>query len=121
MRIENAYNVRVIMAPAKENVSEIIVKGPTAEMVSAAKEDILENLGTILDVDERLVGLIIGRGGERVRRLEKKHDVAITVGQRGGKAYILGKKDRIEAAREAIISIISEASKKTAGAIDESP
>ena len=63
-------------------------------------------------MDERFAGLIIGRGGKRVLRLEKEFDVVIHIGQRDGKAYILGKKERAEAAMDAIISIISEKSKK---------
>ena len=69
-------------------------------------------------MDERFVGLIIGRGGKRVLRLVKEFDVVIHIGQRDGKAYIVGKKDSTEAARDAITSIIFEVLKNEAVAID---
>jgi len=116
IRIESTHDVHVFVAPAsdKSEPQLIIVKGSLAGNVLAAKKDMLENLPTpssILDVEEKFFGLIIGRGGEKVLRLEKEHDVAINLMDE--KVYIYGEKDRAEAARDAIVSIISEELKKT--------
>jgi len=123
IRIEFTHSVHVVVTEAsnKDGPQLIIVKGSSAESVTAAKKDILENLpsaSSILDVDESSRRCIIGRGGETVHRLEKEHEVTIGLG--GGKVYIFGEKDRAEAARDAIVSIISEELKKTDVA-DSSP
>ena len=111
IRIESTHNVHVtISEPSGKDEPQIItVKGSEVENVTAATKDILENLpsaSSILDVDESFFRCIIGRGGETVQRLEKEHDVAISLAD--GKAYIFGEKDRADAARNAIISVISE-------------
>ena len=52
--------------------------------------------------NDSLFGRMVGRGGEPVRRLEKKLRVAISV--EDVNVYITGFKDRIEAAKDAIIA-----------------
>lgn len=114
-RIESTYNVLLLITPTVKFNPQVLVIGSVAENVSAAKQDILENLtGISLDVDESLVRKVIGPGGETVRRINEEYGVVIEFKEeeQGGKAtvkaHILGKKEHTEAAREAIISIISE-------------
>jgi len=130
-RIASTYGVFVFITPSPsvKDESQVLVIGSVAENVSTAKNDMLEKLIEMsLDVDESFVGLIIGRGAERLRCLEKEHGVKIEFerqkdqqdGKVTRKAFIFGEKERTAAARNAVISIISEESKKVAAAtIDE--
>ena len=117
-RIKSRYSVLVYVT-STEDEYQIVVIGSEAGNVSAAKREILENLEGMmsLDVDKSLVGKLIGPGGETVRRISKEYSVAIHFEKEGNnekasntvKAYIVGEdKVRTLAAREAIISIISE-------------
>ena len=66
-----------------------------------------------MDLDERLVARMIGRGGETVERIRKEYGVVIYIEKmnQGGmgrkKVYILGEKGRTKAAKDDIISIIT--------------
>lgn len=115
-RIESSYSVHVSLPSAKTIQKDILIKGSVAENVSAAKNDILEHLsGTLsMNLEKRLIGRIIGRRGDTVQSLCQKYGVKIFC--KDGKARIVGSKDRTEAAREAIVSIISKEHKKTADA-----
>jgi len=110
-RIETTYNV--FMLSGDEGEPEIVLRGFSAEEVTAAKKDILDSLGEVLDLDESFVGGIIGHGGEMVGRIEKECGVAIhfepkNQGVKGRRrVYILGEKDRTKAAKNDIISIIT--------------
>ena len=106
-RIESAYNVQVSLPSAKNGVQEIWVKGKSAEDVSCAKKDIMDNLPwkLVLAVDKNCYGSIIGRGGENVQRLRREYGVKIDL--KGGYAIIDGRKSRAEAAGEAIDTILS--------------
>ena len=121
-RIESAHNVHVYIpkAVAYDQLQRIFVKGPDAGKVSAAKQDILDKLETmILDLDESFIGMIIGPGGEKVRRIYEEYDVTIYCERKnqGGngrrKVYIVGEKSRIQAAKDDIVSIIT--GRKNAG------
>lgn len=112
--IELYYGVRVFISASVNDESGITVIGSMAGNVSAAKQNILENLGTtILDGDVCFLGRIIGPGGQTVGRLEMEHDVVIYFqpknqdekGRR--KVYILGEKGRTKAAKDDTISIIT--------------
>ena len=115
-RIEYTYNaslsVKGFLQPEKDRY-EIVVKGPSAELVSAAKKEILESETCTLkiEVKERLAGRIRGRGGATLRRLEEEFVVRITLN--GGKIRISGRKSRVESARKAIIDIIADKRKST--------
>jgi len=104
-RIESTYGVRVYL-PAKDGSSdEVVVKGSSADQVSAAVKDIQERFPDwtmSFPANDSLFGRMVGRGGEPVRRLEKKLRVTISV--EDGNVYITGFKDRIEAAKDAIIA-----------------
>ena len=107
-RIESTHNVHVFISTSTKDSQTVIVKGPVARNVSDAKKDILENLPWTMkfNVDDSFVEIIIGPGGETVRRLEMEHNVAICL--RDGKVYISGMEERTEAAKDAIISIMSK-------------
>jgi len=51
-RVENIHNVHVLIYSVKDE-TEFCVKGPVARNVSAAKKDLLENLGTNM---EKVIG-----------------------------------------------------------------
>jgi len=116
-RIALKYGVHVYTRAGKTKYEHemISVKGSVAENVSAAKQDILNLVARIfeLDLDESFVGRIIGHGGERVGRISKEYGVAIRFepknqGVKGRRrVYILGDKDRTKAAKDDIISIIT--------------
>jgi len=116
-KIEFTHGVRVFFDPSAEDDRryEIIVRGSTARNVSAAKNDILENLlgVSILDLDEILVERIIGSGGETVRQLNKVFDVIIYFDEKNqtGKGrrnvYIFNDKGRTKDAKDEIVSIIT--------------
>jgi len=114
-RIDSNYSVRVFVISVINDESEIIVKGSVGGKVSAAKQDILENLGTtILDLDASFVGRIFGPGGETVRRIRQEYGVFIHLEQKNQgvnkgrqKVYIVGEKSRTKAAKDVIISIIT--------------
>ena len=113
IRLESTYSVHVHTSEQHSDHKEISVKGSLAENVSAAKKDILENLMPLtlsIDIDASYFGCIKGRRGENVKRLRNEHGVGIFL--KNGKVCILGGKGRAEAAREAILSIISEKRKK---------
>ncbi len=76
-RIEPTHCVRVFMSAANANDEPKIltVKGSEAVNVSAAKQDILEKLGIVSDLDESLVGRIIGSGEVTVRRISREYGV----------------------------------------------
>ncbi len=65
-----------------------------------------------LDVDERYFRSSIGWRGENVLRLNKEHGVFIRHSDVGGKVYILGKKERAEASKDAIIAIVMSKERK---------
>ena len=69
-RIESIYNVHVYQSSTKFGLSEILVKGASAENVSAAKKDMIENCPLTLSLDE---GMFDGRE-ETIRRLKKEHE-----------------------------------------------
>jgi len=108
MRIEAAYSVHIYIPAVSDNdeVKTIIVKGSSDENVSNAKKDILENLPywtRRFDVDDSFIEIIAGPGRDEVRRLEKKHSVAICF--KDGTAYISAMlEDRTDAAKDAIFS-----------------
>ena len=109
-RIETTYGVTLLVGePSFKNygLSEIVVKGPSTEKVSAAKAYILENLPCTLNfpLQERFVARVRGPRGEKVRRLKEEFGVLISLYD--GKVFISGMKDRAEAAREAINGIIA--------------
>jgi len=114
-RIESAYNVHVYIseASAKDDTQMIIVKGSEVGNVSNAKQDILENTRTIMDLDESLVERIIGPGRDTVRRINEEYGVIIYFEQKNQdgkgrrKVYIGGEKSRTKAAKEDIISVIT--------------
>jgi len=123
-RIESAHNVHVYIPKAvayyDQQLQRIFVKGADAGKVSAAKQDILDKLETmILDLDESFIGMIIGPGGERVRRIYEEYDVTIYCERKNQgvngrrKVYIVGEKSRIQAAKDDIVSIIT--GRKNAG------
>jgi len=110
-RIESTYRVHLFVPPAGDK-PEISVKGSDAESVTAAKEHILETIGTTLEVKKRSVGHIIGPKGTVIRRLNEEYNVFIKFedeveGKPTRTAYILGAKKHATAARQAIIAIIS--------------
>jgi len=113
-RIESIYDVHVQLPSCNKKGNAVVVKGWTAENVSAAKKDILESLpdSTLsFDVEKRFERKIIGRGGETIRRLRKEYGVKIGL-SKDGKVHISGSIDNAEAARDAIISIISQQSNR---------
>jgi len=114
-RIESFYDVHVQMPRGDKKRNGVVVKGWAAGNVSAAKKDILESLpvdSTLsFDVEKRFERKIIGRGGETVRRLCKEYGVKIGL-SKDGKVRISGTIDNAKAARDAIISIISQESNR---------
>ena len=77
-----------------------------------AKRDILEKIGTLSwELDESLVGRIIGNGGEKIRRLGKEFDVDINFDRKTvygrRELRIIGEKSRAKAAKDAIIAAIT--------------
>ena len=105
---ESTYNISLSFDVSQSEITgfDILVKGPVAESVYAAKKAILDNLPCTLalDVDERFIGRILGRKGEKLRRLQKDFGVEIVL--EDGVAYISGMKGRTEAAKDAIFSIM---------------
>lgn len=115
-RVESIYGVTLLVdEPAFKNggQSQVVVKGPSTESVSAAKTYILDNLPRTLSfpLQERFVARVRGRKGETVRRLQKEFGVLVSLDD--GKVFIAGMKDRTEAAREAINCIISGKRKRS--------
>ncbi len=116
-KIESTFGVHVFIPSSEDdNGGEIIVRGSTVAKVSVAKQHILENLlgATILELDEILVGRMIGSGGETVLRINKEYGVVVHFDQKNqdGKGRrnvsIFGdNKGRTKAAKDAIISIIT--------------
>jgi len=116
-RVESTFSVHLYIptATTKDESKMISVKGSVAENVLAAKQDILNLEARILewDLDESFIRRIIGPGGETVGGIEKEYGVVIhfepkNQGVKGRRrVYILGEKDRIKAAKDDIISIIT--------------
>ena len=108
-RLEEMYGVRV-KVPAKGAGSKIVIEGP-ADMVSAAKKDIEESIsfGTSFFIEKEFIRLIIGPKGERIESLRKEKNVKIDISAEG-EVKLFGKKIGCEAAKEAIESIIKNAS-----------
>ena len=109
-RIKSTFGVSLIVdssPPPEYGRYGIGLKGPSAELVSAAKKDILDNLPCVLifTVDERFVKKTL------IPRMKEKFDVEIFLKE--GKANVSGKKGSAEAAKEAIIASISDKRKKT--------
>ena len=113
-RIELNYGVYVQISSSAYDDSKNTVIGSVAENVSAAKQYILESLGTtILYLDESLVERVIAQRGETVRRINKEYGVVIHFEQKNQEVkerrevYIFGAKSRTKAAKDDIISIIT--------------
>jgi len=106
-RIASTYNVQVSLPSSKNcELSEIWVKGKSAEEVSAAKREILESWDVFFIKKEDL-GLLIGRKGQKLRFLEKEFDVTITIiDKEDGKVVIVGKKSGWEACKKAVELLI---------------
>ena len=118
-KIESKYSVQVILPSTSNGRSQVLVIGPDPGNVSAAKKHILSCLFAelSLDVDKRFVetNCILGRGrGETLWRLSNEYRVHITCSDDGDKIYVSGVKMRAEAARDAILSIISDEERRKA-------
>jgi len=109
-RIKSTFGVSLIVdssRPPEYGRYGIGLKGPSAELVSAAKKDILDNLPCVLifTVDERFIKKTL------IPRTKEKFGVEIFLKE--GKANVSGKKGSAEAAKEAIIASISAKRKRT--------
>jgi len=78
-----------------------------ADRVAAAKEDILVNLPVDQNhvVPKKFIGSIIGRNGEKIQELRRRHKVRIQV-KYDNEVFISGVKERCDAAWRDIKAII---------------
>jgi len=78
-----------------------------ADRVAAAKEDILTSLPVDLIhvVPKKFIGSIIGRNGEMINKLRRRHKVKIQV-RYDNEVFISGAKERCDDAWKDIIAII---------------
>jgi len=87
-RLHEIYGVDIILS-AREG-SQITIKGP-AQMVSAAKKEIEENLSckTIFFIEKDYTRMVIGKDGERIIALEAALNVDIKI-HKDGEVVITG-------------------------------
>jgi len=86
------------------------MEGP-AEMITAAKKDIEENLTckTNFFIEKDCVGLVIGRKGEKIHAMEDKPNVRIKVNKDNGEVVVTGKRrEEAKKAIEANLSCVTE-------------
>ena len=110
-RLEKTYGVKVIFPP-KGAGNEIILKGPADRVIAAIKE-ILDTIpwSVTHQIEERFIGLIIGRQGETIQYLRKKFNVDINTDKTKKEVLIGGKKVPCEDALRAIKLIIAKREK----------
>ena len=106
--LKRMSEVRVITINKKGHV-KICGKKIECEAAKEAIESII-NLATIVSffVEKGYYDVIIGRGGECVRSLEKAHSVTIDLNQENGKVVVVGKKSGCEACKKNIESMIEK-------------
>jgi predicted PilT family ATPase len=104
-RLENKYRIHVTI-PEKGG-EEITLKG-RADRVADAKEDILVNLPKDRKyvVEEKFVGSIIGRNGDRIKELRRYHKVNIEIRNKN-EVIISGPVERCDAAWKEIKGILN--------------
>ena len=106
-RLKEIYGVKIVLPPRGGSV--ITIEGP-AEMVSAAKKDIKDNLSceTSFSIEEDPIILVMGPKGENIRALQDALNVRITI-NKGGEVVITG--TRCEEAKNAIKENLSRITK----------
>jgi len=111
-RLEKTYGVQVIF-PAKGEGNVIVLQGPDAHKLAAARMDIIVNIPVTLTqpIDPHYVGWIIGKKGEVIKRLISDYDVNSIQFDEKKIVIIKGKKDRCEAALKAINALVDECKK----------
>ena len=104
-RLESKYKVRVHIP--QRGGEEVELKGP-AHRVAAAKEDILANLPADQThvVPKKFIGSIIGRNGEKINELRRRHKVRIDV-KFDNEVTISGAKERCDDAWSDIKAILN--------------
>lgn len=77
-RLERKYQVRVYIP---EKGGEVVELRGRADRVAAAKEDILTSLPVDLTrvVSQKFIGSIIGRNGEMINKLRRRHKIKIQI------------------------------------------
>lgn len=88
-RIESTYTVRVFLQIKNDQTGEIVVKGPSAGKVSAAKKDILDKLGLgscqeKFSVPAHLLGYVCGKDGSNAKRIQSYYNVNVFLPPRDG-------------------------------------
>ena len=108
-RLENTYDIKVII-PGKGEGNVIVLQGPDADKLAAARKDIIESIPVTLTqaIDPKYVGLIIGYKWQGIKRLCKDHDVKSIEFDDKKTVIIKGKKDRCEEALKAINAIVDK-------------
>ena len=93
----------------KEGRVKICGKEIGCEKTKEALESII-NLATIVSffVEKGYCDVIIERGGECIRSLEKAHNVTIELNQEDGKVVVVGTKSDCEACKKTIESMIEK-------------
>ena len=79
-RIESTHGVQVFLLSNANGKSKKLVKGPTAEKVSAAKREITARAYEYQEefsVSPDLLGCIIGTKGSNLKRIESFYDVHV--------------------------------------------
>ena len=104
-RLESKYKVRVHIP--QRGGEEVELKG-LAHRVAAAKEDILMNLpgDQTHAVPKKFIGSIIGRNGEKINELRRRHKVRIDV-KFDNEVTISGAKERCDDAWSDIKAILN--------------
>jgi len=104
-RLESKYQIRVHIP--QRGGEEVELKG-RAHRVAAAKEDILANLPADQThvVPKRFIGSIIGRNGEKINELRRRHKVRIDV-KYDNEVTISGAKERCDDAWRDIKAILN--------------
>lgn len=120
------YDVNISIPPADEQSDVVKVRGPPAN-VTRAKTAILERLTQLegekedralrsfqltLEIDEKYHPKIIGRRGQLITTIRKKHDVNIQFPDKGSENQSLitisGYEEKAEAARDEILQIVKD-------------
>jgi len=103
-RLERKYSIRVYIP---EKGGEVVELKGRADRVAAAKEDILMNLPADQNhvVPKKFIGSIIGRNGEKIQELRRRHKVRIQI-KYDNEVFISGAKERCDDAWKDIRAII---------------
>ncbi|XP_005104751.1 vigilin [Aplysia californica] len=120
------YDVNISIPPAEEQSDLVKVRGPPAN-VSRAKDAILERVNQLeqekedrelksfkltVEVDEKYHPKIIGRRGNLITAIRKKHDVNVQFPEKGSEDQnlitITGYQENAEATRDEILKIVKD-------------